>query len=107
MAKSNLSNLVKRDALRKVQRETLEQIHDVISNTAGPYGSYSMIMHNDQLTDYSKDGHKVLSNFKFYRPLEASIHDELIGITDHVIKKVGDGTTTAIQLSHYIFNSLC
>ena len=105
--KSKLSNLVKKKALRDIQLETLGEIYDVISNTSGPYGSYSMIMHSDQLTEYSKDGHKVLSNFRFYRPLEQSVHDELLNITDHVIKKVGDGTTTAVQLAYLIFAALC
>lgn len=104
---TNLSNLVERGQLREVQLNTLKKINDVISNTAGPFGSYTMIMHNDRLTEYTKDGHKVLSNFKFFRPLEASVHDELLGITEYVIKKVGDGTTTACQLSYYIYNELC
>ena len=109
MAKNNtnLSNLVKTDALKRVQLQTLKAINDVISKTAGPYGSYTMIMHQDQLTEYSKDGHKVLKNLRFFKPLEASVHDELLGITEHVIKKVGDGTTTAVQLSYYIYKQLC
>lgn len=104
---TKLSNLVKKNALREVQLSTLKKISDVISNTAGPYGSYTMIMHQDRLTEYSKDGHKVLSNFRFFRPLEKAVHDELLGITEHVLKKVGDGTTTAVQLSYYIYKSLC
>lgn len=103
----NLSNLVKTKALRKVQLEVLEETSSVIGRTAGPFGSYSMIMHQDAFTEYSKDGHKVLSNFKFYRPLEAAVHNELLGITEHVIKKVGDGTTTAVQLSYLIYKALC
>ena len=110
MANNNgikLSNLVKKNSLREVQLNVLKTVSDVISNTAGPYGSYSMIMHQDRLTEYTKDGHKVLSNFKFFRPLEKAVHDELLGITEHVIKKVGDGTTTAVQLSYYIYDAMC
>ena len=104
---TNLSNLVENKALKNVQLQTLEKINDVISKTAGPFGSYTMIMHQDRLTEYTKDGHKVLSNLKFFRPLEMAVHDELLGITEHVIKKVGDGTTTAVQLSYYIYKQLC
>ena len=104
---TNLSNLVDNKALKKVQLQTLERINSIISKTAGPYGSYTMIMHQDQLTEYSKDGHKVLKNIKFFKPLEAAVHDELLGITEHVVKKVGDGTTTAVQLSYYIYKELC
>ena len=101
-----LSNIVQNDALKKVQLQVLEKINSVISNTAGPFGSYSMILHSDQLTEYSKDGHKVLKNIKFFKPLEAAVHDELLGITEHVIKTVGDGTTTAVQLSYLIFKAM-
>lgn len=104
---TNLSNLVDNKALKKVQLQTLEKVNSIISKTAGPYGSYTMIMHQDQLTEYSKDGHKVLKNIKFFKPLEAAVHDELLGITEHVVKKVGDGTTTAVQLSYYIYKELC
>lgn len=108
MAKhGTLSNLVEKKAVRRVQLEVLEKIAKVISNTAGPFGSYSMIMHQNALTEYSKDGHKVLSNFRFYKPLEQAVHDELLGITEHVIKKVGDGTTTAVQLSYLVYKELC
>lgn len=101
-----LSNIVEGEALRNVQLIALEKINNVVSNTAGPYGSYSMIMHSDQLTEYSKDGHKVLKSIKFHKPLEAAVHDELLGITEHVIKTVGDGTTTAVQMSYLIFKKL-
>ena len=108
MAKhGTLSNLGERKAVRRVQLDVLEKIAKVISNTAGPFGSYSMIMHQNALTEYSKDGHKVLSNFRFYKPLEQAVHDELLGITEHVIKKVGDGTTTAVQLSYLVYKELC
>ena len=104
---TNLSNLVEDKALKTVQIQTLKKINDVISKTAGPFGSYTMIMHQDRATEYSKDGHKVLSNLRFFRPLEMAVHDELLGITEHVIKKVGDGTTSAVQLSYHIYKQLC
>lgn len=107
MSKKLLSNIVEKDSLREVQLNTLQEIFKVISKTSGPYGSSTMIMHNDRFTEYSKDGHKVLNNIKFFRPLEQSVHDELISITEHVVKTVGDGTTTAVELSYLIFKGLC
>lgn len=102
-----LSNIVDQKTLRKVQLSTLEKIYEVISKTAGPYGSSTMISHSQRLTEYSKDGHKVLTNIKFFKPLEQSIHDELLSITEHVVGTVGDGTTTAVQLAYLIFRELC
>lgn len=102
-----MSNIVTEKRLKEVQRETLSSIAEVISKTAGPYGSSTMILHDEMLTEYSKDGHKVLSNIQYFRPLERAVHDELLNITEYVVKEVGDGTTSAVQLSNIIFGKLC
>lgn len=101
-----LSNIVSEKAIKKVQLETLKLISDVVSKTAGPYGAYTMIMNQGALSAYSKDGHKVIKNIKFYKPLEQAIGEELLDITDYVVTKVGDGTTSAIQLSYHIYSGL-
>ena len=101
-----LSNIVPEKAIKKVQLETLKLISDVVSKTAGPYGAYTMIMNQGALSAYSKDGHKVIKNIKFYKPLEQAISEELLDITEYVVTKVGDGTTSAIQLSYYIYKGL-
>ena len=106
MEKKMFSNVVKQKSLREVQLETLKKIQEVVTRTAGPYGTSTMIMHDNRFTEYTKDGHKVLSNIKFFRPLEQAVHDELIGITEHVVSTVGDGTTTAVDLSYRIFDNI-
>lgn len=103
---TSLSNLVTQDKLRDIQLRTLEEINNVISKSAGPFGAYTMVMNDQRLTEYTKDGKKILDNFKFFRPLERSVLEELKGITEHVVVKVGDGTTGAIQLSYLIFKAL-
>lgn len=102
-----LSNIVDKESLRRVQKETLQCISDAISLTQGPAGGSTMLMHNDRVTEYSKDGKKVLNSIKFFKPLPNAIHDELISITDYVVKKVGDGTTEAVIMSNLIFRGLC
>ena len=104
---TSLSNIVKEAKLKEVQRRTLADIASVVSKTAGPYGSSTMILHDEQLTEYSKDGHKVLSNIQYHKPIERAVKDELLGITEYVVQQVGDGTTSAVQLSNIIFDKLC
>ena len=104
--KKLMSNIVKDKELKEVQKETLADIAAVVSKTAGPYGSSTMILHDEIFTEYSKDGHKVLQNIQYFRPIERAVHDELLGITEYVISKVGDGTTSAVQLSNIIFGKL-
>ena len=101
-----MSNIVKEKALKDVQKQTLADIASVVSKTAGPYGSSTMILHDEILTEYSKDGHKVLKNIQYHKPLERAVHDELLGITEYVVTQVGDGTTSAVQLSSILFNEL-
>lgn len=100
------TNIVSQKKLREVQLNTLEAINEVVSKTSGPFGSSTMLLHDNRFTEYSKDGHKVLNNIKFFRPLEQAVHDELINITEHVVNTVGDGTTTAVELSYMIFKEL-
>ena len=104
--KTKYTNIVNKKSLRDVQLDTLEAVYEVVSKTSGPYGSSTMLLHDNRFTEYSKDGHKVLNNIKFFRPLEQAVHDELINITEHVVSTVGDGTTTAVELSYLIFASL-
>ena len=64
--KVNLSNRIKKDALRKVQLSVLEECAEVVGKTAGPFGSHTMIMKDDQLNMYTKDGISVLKNFHYF-----------------------------------------
>ena len=101
------SNIVTKKNLRKVQKETLGDIANVLRLTAGPFGSNAVILHDKQFNEYSKDGHKVLSNIKYYDPLETGIQSELVELTRHIVKTVGDGTTSTVLLTNIIFNKLC
>lgn len=104
--KVNLSNRIKKDALRKVQLSVLEECAEVVGKTAGPFGSHTMIMKDDQLTMYTKDGISVLKNFHYFNELEEKIRMELEEVSRHVVRTCGDGTTTAVQLSYLIYKGL-
>ena len=101
-----MSNMINGKTLRKVQSSILNECSSVVGKTAGPYGSHSMILKNGANTEFSKDGLKVLKSLIFSGPLERSIHDEVVNICDHVVQKVGDGTTSAVQLAALIFDEL-
>lgn len=101
-----LSNIIPVENLRKVQINVLKNVSDAVMKTAGPYGSNTMIIRQKEFATYSKDGKKVLDNIKYYGPLEKSIVDDLSQLVSHVVKEVGDGTTSAIRMSYYIFKEL-
>ena len=101
------TNIVPKESLRKVQLNTLEILASVLSQTAGPRGSNTQLVHGQRHNEYTKDGHNVLSQIKFYRPLENAIQSEMKEITRYIVKTVGDGTTSAVLLSNEIFKSMC
>lgn len=105
---TNRNNVVDKDTMRSVQLRTLSSLAEFISHTFGPMGSNSKIIRgsdaNTIVSEYSKDGHKVLKNILFSNPIEMSIQAEVVDITHHVEQEIGDGTTSAVLLASQIFN---
>lgn len=101
------TNIVKGQELRKVQQDTLHVIKESLVNTFGPNGSTTMIKRApSELALTTKDGHTVLSNIKFTGMIESTVVQEINELTTHIVKTVGDGTTSAIILSSIIFDKL-
>lgn len=101
------TNIVKGKELRKVQQDTLHIIKDSLVNTFGPNGSTTMIKKAPgEFAITTKDGHTVLSNLKFTGVIESTVAQEIQELTTHIVKTVGDGTTSAIILSSIIFDKL-
>lgn len=101
------SNVVKKDTLRKVQINTLNELSNALINSFGPYGSTSIIKDGDSAaTVYTKDGHDILRRIKYNGPIECTIVDDLVEITRHVVKTVGDGTTSAVEIASLMFNEI-
>jgi chaperonin GroEL len=103
-------NVVSKHKLRRVQKEILNKLREYITATYGPLGSNTVIVtgNNKQTiqANYSKDGLKVVKNITFNMPLEMAIHSQIEDIARFVEHQVGDGTTSSIILSSYIFNGL-
>ena len=107
-----ISNIISKEVLREVQTETMALISDTLANSYGPDGSTTQIRmdaEKDHIgrTEYTKDGHKILGCIRFNKPIEMSIVDDLQDITRSTVRKVGDGTTSAVILSNLVFTVLC
>lgn len=105
------SNVVSKESLRKVQLNILKQLRSIMAHTFGPAGSNTLMIRGnssrDIVSEYSKDGHTVLKSILYSHPIEMSIQSELTNITRYVERQVGDGTTSAVELSSFIFEALC
>lgn len=103
-----ISNVVDKNTLRSIQKDTLAKVAKYLEKSFGPFGSTTIIKKDgNAATYYTKDGHDILKNIKFNGVIESTIVDDLIDITKHVVKTIGDGTTSAIELADMIFPALC
>lgn len=103
------SNIVKMDTLKNIQGSVLRDLKNAIIPSMGPAGSNTLIlrgMENTLLTEYSKDGNKIIKNISYSNPIEMSIQTQIEDITRYIERKVGDGTSSAVVLSSIIFDKL-
>lgn len=97
------NNIIKKDTLRQIQKETLNTLKECLVNSFGPMGSNTIISQTGQ---YTKDGHSILDAIMLVGPIECQVKDNIRDITRDTVKKVGDGTTSAVILANAMFNKL-
>ena len=107
------TNVVKEKQLREAQVRALKLFSECVKNTYGPMGGYTIYSKADPnnknkalVTYYTKDGFKTLNNFQASQPIEEMIKTEIVDICRNVVKKIGDGTTSATILSYEMFSRL-
>ena len=101
-----VNNVVSDETLKDIQADTLGKLAGFLKQSFGPYGSTTCIKKLNALNVYTKDGHNILSSILFNGIIEQSIKDDVESITRHIVKTVGDGTTSAVLLSDKIFSYL-
>lgn len=101
------TNIVRREALRKVQLDTFKTLREALICSYGPNGSNTNIDRTTAFNNYSKDGYTILSSIQFMGRIESAIKEDLENLTRHIVKEVGDGTTAGVILSSLIFEELC
>lgn len=101
-----INNVVPKAEMNKIQLKVLQELSDVLTNSFGPLGSNTCIKRENAMNEYTKDGHTILSNIQYNGVMEQSIKDDIESITRHIVKTVGDGTTSAIIMSEIIFRSI-
>lgn len=109
------TNVVKGKMLRDAQLRALKLFAETISATYGPMGGYTAYSYQDTsganklkplFSNYTKDGLQVMKRIDTDKPIESLLREEIITICINVVKKVGDGTTSATILSYLIFKGL-
>ena len=107
-----ISNIVHEPALRKAQLRALKIFADAVLCTYGPLSGYTIYSQGTpkqpqaMVSNITKDGFTVLKHITVDKPIELFLKDNIRDICTSVIKKIGDGTTSAIVLSQLIFEGL-
>jgi len=100
------SNVVDDETLRLYQMSVLDTLTKILTRSFGPYGSNTCIKKTNSLNMYTKDGYTILSNVQFTGIIEESIRSDIETITANIANTVGDGTTSAVLLSKFLFEKL-
>lgn len=101
-----INNVVPKKTIRGIQSDTLDELALVLKQSFGPNGSNTCIKRDGALPRYSKDGHTIIGAIHYNGIIEQSIKDDIESITRHIVKTVGDGTTSAVILSSLIFKNI-
>ena len=101
-----INNVVSKDTLREIQSRTLKELSEILKKSFGPNGSNACIKKENALSRYTKDGHTIIGALHYDGIIEQSIKDDIESITRHIVKTVGDGTTSAVVLSSLIFDQI-
>lgn len=101
-----MNNVVTGETLRGIQSKTLNELAGILVHSFGPNGSNACIKKENALSRYTKDGHTIISSLHYNGIIEQSIKDDVESITRHIVKTVGDGTTSAVILSSIIFEKI-
>lgn len=109
------SNIVEKEILRMIQKDTLSELAKSVGTSAGPIGADTQISKDGSngkqenpfaINVYTKDGHTILSSINFDDIISDSVKSNLTTITSNVVKRIGDGTTSAVLMSDIVFNKL-
>lgn len=100
------NNVVKKSKMREIQSKTLKELSEILEHSFGPNGSNACIKKENALNRYTKDGHTIIGAIHYNGIIEQSIKDDVESITRHIVKTVGDGTTSAVILSSLIFDNI-
>lgn len=101
-----INNVVPKSEMNAIQLKILAELSSILSHSFGPLGSNTCIKRENALNEYTKDGHTILSAVQYNGVMEQSIKDDIESITRHIVKTVGDGTTSAVILSEIIFRQI-
>lgn len=103
---SAYTNVIAEEPLEKLSSDVLRFLSDTLRNTLGPFGNTTII--KDGMLDHkvTKDGYTVLKSIFIDNPCQRTILDMVKKISSNLVRKVGDGSTSAIVIANSLYQEL-
>lgn len=98
-------NIIPEATFRKRMKEVFNNVAESLTNTLGPYGSTTIIEQFGE-AHITKDGWQVLKNIRFDDNMSNNILLYLVRISQQVVVKVGDGSTSSIVATNEILKEI-
>lgn len=95
-------NVIPKEAFEKALSSTFQTISENISKSLGPLGSSATIL-DGLRPEATKDGFAILKNYRFTNRYKRMFFNLIKTPCERLNNSVGDGTTTSIVLTNYLF----
>jgi len=99
----NHINIIPQEDFEKLTQEVFNVIATNLSKSLGPLGSSATILDGMNI-EATKDGYSILSKYIFHNRYKRMIYNLIKQPCTKMNNTVGDGTTTAITLTHNLFS---
>lgn len=98
-------NVIEEGEFKKFVEQVFTQVSNTLSRSLGPYGSTTMIEEHGE-HHFTKDGWTILKGILYTDPTKRNILALMRSISQQLVAKVGDGSTSSIVAAHYIYDAL-
>ena len=100
------SNVIADDLHRAALAEALSSVARIVGRTLGPHGSNALVADETGAHFATKDGYTVLQRLTFVQETANMVLDNVRSVSRAMVRKVGDGSTSAVIMADSLYQSL-
>jgi chaperonin GroEL len=100
------SNVIADDVHRDALAAGLTSVARIVGRTLGPHGSNALIRDDAGAHFATKDGYTVLQRLTFVQETANMVLDHVRSVSRAMVRKVGDGSTSAVIMADSLYTSL-